>query len=125
MRRPSPSWEGPITNPIAELRQTGIGQAPVIDSFDEPHHWADGRRMIIRFPAQPDTTYRLYLSLYEDGRGAELISNPRTGVKDDDLVHGLKPNTPLYLFLTAVKDGKESKPSPAYRLVTRDNFAEK
>jgi hypothetical protein len=42
------------------------------------------------------------------------------------MVTGLKPETPLYLFLTRVDDKKqESPPSPAFKLITHDNFAEK
>ncbi len=124
-RRPLPEWEGPTTNHIAVQARDGIGEAPVITAFEEPHHWADGRRMIIRFDQQPDRRYNLYLSLYPDGRGAELISHPVNGVADNQLVVGLKPDTPLYLFLTTTTDNQESKPSPPYQLITRDNFAEK
>lgn len=48
------------------------------------------------------------------------------GVKDDQLVTGLRPEMKMYLFLTAVNaEKKESKPSAAFELITHDNFAEK
>ena len=55
--------------------------------------------------------------------GAELLAS---GVEDKQLVTGLRPETTMYLFLTAVNvDKKESKPSAAFQLITHDNFAEK
>lgn len=120
---PPPEWSGPPENKIAGLRDSGQGAAPAIDRFDEPGHWNDGRRMIVRFKAAEGFTYNLYLSRYENGNGAELL---KAGVTDGLLVTGMRPDTTMYLFLTAVgPDKKESKPSKAFKLVTRDNFAEK
>ncbi|NQU10025.1 hypothetical protein HQ590_04495 [bacterium] len=122
-RKPVPAWSGPSENPIAKLRAAGTGLAPVIKEFAEPHHFNDGRRMVIRFDAAAGLTYKLYLSLYKDGRGADLL---RAGVKPGDTVVGFRPELPLYLFLTAVgQDKQESKPSAPYHLITKDNFAEK
>jgi hypothetical protein len=120
---PLPDWKGPTDNLMARLAANGVGEAPAIGRFDEPHHFNDGRRMLIKFEAKAGFTYNLYLARYENGTGAELL---KAGVTDGLLVTGLKPETPLYLFLTSVgPDKKESKPSKAFRLVTRDNFAEK
>lgn len=122
VREPLPQWSGPEANTIAELRDKGTGVAPAIRDFAEPSHFNDGRQMIIHFAAEEGVTYKLYLSRYEDGRGAELI---RSGVKNGDTVGGLRPEIPLYFFLTAVRDKVESKPSTVFRLVTKDNFREK
>jgi len=123
IRKPLPEWSGPSENPIARLAADGTGAAPVIKEFIEPSHFNDGRQMVIRFDAQEGFTYNVYLSLYEDGRGADLLAS---NVKDGDQVRGLRPAMPLYLFLTAVgKDKKESKPSAAFKLITKDNFKEK
>jgi hypothetical protein len=120
---PLPDWKGPADNLIARLAETGEGEAPDLGRFDEPHHFNDGRRMIIRFGAKPGLTYNLYLSRYAGGEGAELL---KANVTDGLLVTGLRPETVMYLFLTSVgPDKKESKPSKPVRLVTRDNFAEK
>jgi hypothetical protein len=120
---PLPEWSGPSENPIARLAQTATVPAPVLREFVEPPQFNDGRRMHIRFEAAPNMKYNLYLSLYPDGRGAELL---KADVKDNELVIGLVPDKPLYLFLTSVETQKgESKPSDAFKLVTRDNFAEK
>lgn len=50
----------------------------------------------------------------------------KADVKNDSVVAGMKPEIPMYLFLTSVSaDKKESKPSKPVELITKDNFAEK
>jgi len=123
MRMPLPDWSGPVENLVARLAAEGVATAPAIKEFTEPQHFNDGRQMHIRFDPDPALTYNLYVGRYADGHGAELL---RGGVKDNQLVTGLRPEMEMYLFLTAVDSGKkESKPSPAFRLVTHDNFSEK
>ncbi|NQU09429.1 hypothetical protein HQ590_01450, partial [bacterium] len=122
-RRPVPAWTGPTANPIARLAADGVGEAPAIREFAEPLQGKDGRSMIIHFQQQSGRKYNLYLARYPDGRGAELLAG---GVTDGRLISGLRPDTDLYLFLTAVgADHQESKPSPAFKLVTRDRFLQK
>jgi hypothetical protein len=126
IRATIPQWSGPKENPIARLTSDGIGTPPAIKSFTEPGTFNDGRTMIIHFDAAPATDvvkYNLYVSLFEDGRGADLL---RAGVVDNQAIRGFKPGLPIYVFLTSVgRDKKESKPSPAFKLVTEDHFAEK
>lgn len=123
LRMPSPVWAGPAESVIAKLTTEGAGVAPELREFTEPEHFNDGRRMTIHFSEAPELKYNLYLSLYPDGRGADLV---KAGVKDGQVVPGFKPEIPLYLFLTSVgADKKESKPSKAVKLITHDNFAEK
>jgi len=121
--RPLPAWNGPTENPIARLTTEGVGQAPASAKFAEPGQVKDGRQMVIYFDEQPGMTYNLYLSVYPDGRGADLF---KAGVVNGATVAGFRPGVPVYLFLTAVgKDKQESKPSAAFQLVTKDNFLEK
>lgn len=121
--REVPAWTGPQENPLAKLAETGVGDAPTIKGFEEPGHWNDGRQMVLRVDAKPDVKYCLYLSRYPDGRGAEKIGAAYT---DKSNVTGLRPGITMYLFMTATgADGKESKPSAGYKLVTEDKFAEK
>jgi hypothetical protein len=121
--RPTPRWEGPTENPLAQLRENATGDAPAIKAFEEPHHFNDGRRMLIRFDQAAGRKYSLYLSRYPDGRGAEKLPGNFT---DNSLVNGLRPGVEMYIFLTSTgPDGKESKPSEARKLVTQDHFAEK
>jgi hypothetical protein len=123
IRMPLPEWKGPDENQIVKLAAEGVGTAPTIKAFNEPPHFNDGRRMIIRFDQDPALTYKLYIGRYPDGRGAELLVGE---VKDKQLVTGLRPEMSLYMFLTATNaEKKESKPSTSFELVTHDNFAEK
>ena len=123
IRMPLPEWAGPTENPIARLAIEGVGPAPAIKEFVEPQHFNDGRSMLIRFAQDPALTYNLYLSRFPDGRGADLLVG---GVKDNQSVAGLRPETKMYLFLTVVNaEKKESKPSAPFELITHDNFAEK
>jgi hypothetical protein len=123
LRMPLPEWSGPTENPIARLAAEGAGAAPAIKGFAEPSHFNDGRTMHVRFDQDPALVYNLYLSRLPDGRGADLLVK---GVKDNQLIGGLRPELKMYLFLTSVgPDKKESKPSAAFELVTHDNFAEK
>jgi hypothetical protein len=123
LRQPQPVWSGPSENPIAKLMVDGAGPAPTLKGFEEPTHFNDGRRMVIRFDAAEGFTGNLYLSRFPDGRGAELFAG---GLKDGATVVGFRPAIPVYLFLTAVgKDKKESQPSAACALVTQDKFSEK
>jgi hypothetical protein len=123
VRMPLPKWAGPTENPIARLAAEASGAAPAIKAFEEPEQWRDGRNMVIRFDAGEGLSYKLYLSLYADGRGAGLF---KANVKPGDTVTGFHPGTPVYLFLTATgADKKESKPSPAFPLTTVDRFGMK
>jgi hypothetical protein len=123
LRMPLPVWTGPTENTLAKLNAEGVRAAPELREFTEPTHFNDGRRMTIHFDEAPDLKYNLYLSIYPDGRGADLV---KAGVKNEQVVTGLRPEIPLYLFLTSVgADKKESKPSKLIKLITHDNFAEK
>lgn len=122
-RRPQPAWNGPNDNPIARLAAEGAGVAPAIGGFTEPLQVRDGRAMHIHFAVQPGMKYNLYLARYDDGRGAEVLAG---NIADGQLIGGLRPETTLYLFLTAIgADGKESKPSAPFTLITHDNFLQK
>lgn len=120
---PTPRWRGPTDNPIAEMAKNNDMPAPQIKAFEEPLHFNDGRRMVIRLDEQEGMRYRLYLSRFADGRGADPL---RGFYKDKDIVRGLRPGVKMYLFLTAVDaNNNESKPSKAYELMTEDKFREK
>jgi hypothetical protein len=123
LRMPAAVWKGPTENILAKMTAEGGAPGPELREFTEPTHFNDGRRMVIHFSQAPGLKYNLYLSLYPDGRGADLL---KAAVKDGDLVTGLRPEIPMYLFLTSTGDDKqESKPSKPVKLVTKDNFAEK
>jgi hypothetical protein len=119
---PPVEWVGPTYNPMTKLAESTV-PAPSITKFDEPVQFNDGRNMIIHFTQEPATTYKLYISTFQDGRGAELFD---PAVTDGKSVRGFQPALPVYLFLTKTGADKiESKPSAAFKVVTEDKFAEK
>nr|HRJ71638.1 hypothetical protein [Terrimicrobiaceae bacterium] len=119
-----PPWTGPRENVIADLETRGAEPRPVLLGFREPAQAADGRSMHVDFEAMPGATYRLYVSRYPDGRGADLIA-PR--IRPGDLVRGLRPGMEMHLFLVASLPNRQgdTKPSLPFRLVTEDKFREK
>ena len=64
--------------------------------------------------------YRIYVSAYEDGRGAvRVASGPEPRLELTRLPVG----TALYLFATSVDaEGRESEPSEAERILLIDEF---
>jgi len=119
-----PPWTGPRENVIADLETRGAEPRPVLLGSREPAQAADGRSMHVDFEAMPGATYRLYVSRYPDGRGADLIA-PR--IRPGDLVRGLRPGMEMHLFLVASLPNRQgdTKPSLPFRLVTEDKFREK
>ena len=123
MRMPPRTWSGPTDNPIARMAAENMGEAPAIKSFTEPLHFNDGRGMVVHFEEKEGFKYALYLSRYADGRGADRL---RGDYKDGQLVRGFRTGVKMYLFLVATDaDGKQSKPSAPYELMTEDKFREK
>lgn len=111
-----------LPNPIAELRETGVGEPPVFDSLQPPEDY-DGMVTQLEISLQPvdgAREYRIYVAAYEDGSGAERIA--RDG-EPTLTVTRLQPGFPLYLFATYMDaDNKESKPSEPQRILLADDF---
>lgn len=119
----TPTWQGPTDNPIARMAKENEAPAPTIKAFEEPGHFNDGRRMVLRVDEVEGLRYKLYLSRYKDGRGADTL---RGFYKDMDVVRGFRPGMTAYIFMTTVDaQNVESKPSAAYELTTEDKFREK
>ena len=85
---------------------------------DERH---DGTRIVVDVrPVSGATEYRVYVSAYPDGAGAEAMAK---GAEPELLVTKLRPEVPLYFFATYVDDDKhESRPSPPRRVLLKDEF---
>lgn len=110
-----------LPNPIAELRGKGVGAATTFTKVTPPDHGYDGTRVEVTIqPVEGAKEYRVYVAAHANGALAQQL------VKDDKpqmLVTGLRPEFPLYLFATYMdKDGKESKPSDARRILLKDDF---
>ena len=110
-----------LANPIASLRQEGAGVAPTIARVAPPAVQYDGTRVVVSIaPVAGAAEYRVYVAAYEDGRGAKTMAS---GSEPELLVRKLRPEVPLYLFVTYLDaDKAQSKPSAARRVLLRDEF---
>ncbi len=116
LRMPMPETLPELPNPIAELRASGEGDAPVIASIEPPERQYDGTRCHVYFePVANAKHYDIWVSPYEDGRGALHLA--RAWTEPGRLLTGLNANTDLYLFLTATfEDDTTTPPSPAFHV---------
>ena len=119
---PLPSGEPNLENPIQKMRDSGVGQPTTLSRIAPPEREYDGTRCLVYFDSVPGAkSYNVWVSPYEDGRGADCLGQNWTA--SGQLLTGLNPGVPLYLFVTYVdKDGKPSKPSAALRILLKDQF---
>ncbi|MBI2191942.1 MAG: hypothetical protein HYU36_08160 [Planctomycetes bacterium] len=112
---------GSLPNPIAGLREAGVGAATEILKAYRPEREYDGTRIHLSLrPVEGVKEYQVWVSAYEDGRGA--VAHLKTK-ETEPLVTGLKPNVPLYFFVTYTDaQDKPSKPSAVRRTVLKDEF---
>ena len=114
-----------LPNPIKELASGGGAAATKILDVVSPEMQNDGTRARVKVAAVPGAqSYKIWLSAYPDGAGAKAAGvTPASDAPHSLLVRGLAPAVPLYLFATYLDaDGKESKPSPARKVVLKDEF---
>ncbi len=116
LRMPIPETLPDLPNPIADLLDTGVGEAPVITSVEPPEQQYDGTRCHVHFePVAGAKHYDLWVSPYADGRGALHLG--RAWTEPGRILTGLNANTDLYIFLTATfDDGTMTPPSPAFHI---------
>ncbi len=111
-----------LPNPIAALRETGVGDPTAFETLAPPDDY-DGlvTRLEIKLTEiEGAQEYRVYVSAYEDGRGAERIVSGAEPVLD---ASNLQPGIELFLFATYVDaDGSESRPTEARRILLKDDF---
>jgi hypothetical protein len=125
LRMPAPKEAANLPNPIARFQREGLGEPVRITKLEPPTHAYDGTRMHVHFEPNPAAkAHHLWVSAHADGQAA--VDLTPGGLKPGELVQGLRAGIPLYYWIVWVdKDGKPSKPSPAHREVTVDNFKEK
>jgi hypothetical protein len=123
MLRVKSSAEG-LPNPIAALRESGVGPATKIVRFYAPEQFNDGTRTHVAMtPVDGAKEYQVWVSAYPDGRGAMVLSK---GTLAEPLVNRLRPGIPLYLFATYTDaEGKSSKPSEMATITLKDEFLQK
>ena len=110
-----------LANPIADLREKGVGEAPTIVKIYPPETWNDGKRAMVDVkPVDGAKEYRIYVAAYETGAGAVRQG---TSKEASFLVQRLRPDFPIHFFTTYVDEkGKESKPSKGVTKVLKDEF---
>jgi len=125
VRMPLPADNPNLRNPIAELAAAGVGTPTRITKLERPAHYYDGTRTHVFFDPAPGTnTYHLWVSAYPDGRGA--VDMTTSGLKSGDLVYNLRPGIKLYYWVIYQDaKGSQSKPSPVFEAVLKDEFKEK
>jgi hypothetical protein len=124
----------PLPNPYEDLAKRGHGPAPSIDKIYPPDQENNGRRLFVEVrPVGGALRYRGYVSAYPNGRGAQALavdehskhpfSASLKGHPNKLYFDGLRPEVPMYLFVTVVdKEGRESKPSSIRSVVLKDEF---
>ncbi|MCX7704919.1 MAG: hypothetical protein N2115_01500 [bacterium] len=122
LRMPVPKGIPVLENPIKNLEQGGVLPPTKILEAQDPEHMPDGTRCNIIFQEVPDAkSYEVWASIYPDGTGAVKIASNIT--KSGSLIQGLKPDTDFYLFIVYTdKEGKQSKPSQAFRINLKNKF---
>jgi len=114
-----------LANPIAELREKGFGEPPVIERIYPPEEMATGDQVYVQIrPVAGAQKYTVYVSAYEDGRGAQAAGQGRNPQNPSTVWVGrLQPAIPMYFFATWTDaEGRESKPSAPRKTVLRDEF---
>lgn len=111
-----------LENPVKNIEQTGFLPPVKILSVQDPEHMPDGTRCNIFFQeVQNAKLYEIWASVYPDGTGAIKIASNIT--KSGSLVQGLKPGTDFYLFIVYTdNEGRQSKPSEAFRVNLKNKF---
>lgn len=125
LRMPMPEGIPQLPNPIASMVAAGKGEPSSIQGLRQPDHYYDGTRMHVDFKEMPGAAkYFLWVGAYADGRGA--VNLTPAGLKNGDLVRGLRPGVELYYWIVwQDAQGIASRPSAAFQAVTADNFKEK
>ncbi|NQU39880.1 MAG: hypothetical protein HQ523_08015 [Lentisphaerae bacterium] len=111
-------------NPYIDLNAADELPAPEILGFAKPEAWYDGTQIMVEMkPVDAAQQYNVYVSAYEDGAGAMSMAK---GAEPALLVRGLRPEFPLYVFVTYTDQKRqESKPSAIKRLLLKDDFPNK
>jgi hypothetical protein len=122
LRMPVPRTAPALDNPIRKMTESGVGPPLSITKVAPPEREYDGTRCHVFFePVTDAKSYDIWVSTYADGRGAVRVGADWT--EPGKLLTGLPAGIELFLFATYTdKDGKISKPSPAKRILLKDDF---
>ncbi|MFW6059521.1 MAG: hypothetical protein ACODAQ_05035, partial [Phycisphaeraceae bacterium] len=114
-----------LENPIARLAAEGVHEAVEVTNIELPTQHADGTRCSVFFTESSNAAvYEVWVSPYEDGRGALMLGKDWTEPGQE--IRGLRPDTPFYIFVVYRDAEKQpSKPSAPYEIVLKDMFGMK
>jgi outer membrane protein assembly factor BamA len=119
------STDNAVRNLQTELQQAGTSAPTAVLSVTDPEHWYDGTRCHVHFtPVDGATSYDVWVSPYQDGRGAMQVG--KAWKESGGLIQGLRADTTFYAFVVYTdKDGKLSKPSKPLAFSLKDLFGYK
>jgi len=122
LRMPIPHDAPALSNPIAGLKETGVGEPTKALNVADPTYQFDGTRCHVNFePVANAKSYDIWVSPYADGRGA--IHLGKAWKESGQLLQGLRPDIEFFLFVTYTdQDGKVSKPSAPLGFKLKDRF---
>jgi hypothetical protein len=125
LRMPAPTQLPELGNPIADLEKAGTNPATKVTKVADPTYQYDGTRGHVHFDVVAGATaYDVWVSPYQDGRGAVKLGSAWT--ESGKLLEGLVPDTKFYVFVTYTgADGKPSKPSAPLEFVLKNQFVYK
>jgi hypothetical protein len=123
MMKPKQKGGDALPNPLAKLRETGVGAATKIVKQYPPESYNDGTRTHVSIaPVEGAKEYQVWVAAYADGRGAMVM---KKGPELEPLVPRLRPNMPMYFYVTYTDaDGKPSKPSESVKVELKDEFVQ-
>src|SRR5262249_59409516 len=123
MMKPKQSSGDSLPNPLAKSRETGIGAPTKIVKHYPPESYNDGTRTHVSIaPVEGAKEYQVWVAAYPDGRGAMVM---KKGPELEPLVPRLRPNMPMYFFVTYTDaNGKPSKPSETVKVQLKDEFVQ-
>jgi len=110
-----------LPNPIKDLAEKGVGAPTEILKLYPPDQRYAGTQIHVAIkPVAGAKEYQVWVSAYPDGRGAQALAK---GAGTEPLVSRLKPNFPLYFFVTYTDaEDKASKPSAVRKTMLKDEF---
>jgi hypothetical protein len=125
LRMPLPQGVPDLPNPIAEMQQTGSGEAVAITNLEPPTDRNDGTSVHVHFQEKAEAkNHFIWVSVYPDGRGA--VNLTPAGAKSGVLITGLRPATKFHVWVTYQDAmGRVSRPSPAALALLVDTAPEK
>ena len=125
LRMPLPQTSPEMSNPIADLKQTGVGAPTRVLRVADPTFQFDGTRTHVHFDLVPGAkSYDVWVSPYADGRGALKLGSAWT--ESGKLIEGLRPGIEFYAFVTYTDQAdKVSKPSAPLKFVLTGRFGYK